>query len=355
MKKNKAISGEEGNGPLMADVARLAGVAISTVSRALATPDRVNAKTREKIMRSARQLGYTPNAIASSLRAGKSNLIMIILPGSLFYGMSQVIPQILHSINTTLARNGYHLMIANLDRDETSERHILNLAFGSAVRGALIFSSDLPDDGSRSFADTALPVVSILRDLSGLSFPSVVTNDRAAMREATEKLIGLGHQRFLYITAEQGNYHDRERYGGVVDAMETASLPKENIVLSGGALSYQEGFRIGTEAADHFATLAEKPTAVLATSDDMAVSFMSAVRQQGWRIPEDISIISFDGSPACAFCFPPLSAIEQPVEAMGRAAAELLVDLIERNERASGQRVVIPSRLICRESIAAPS
>ncbi|MBY5813655.1 LacI family DNA-binding transcriptional regulator, partial [Rhizobium leguminosarum] len=91
MNKNKDVAGEEPSGALMADVARLAGVAISTVSRALANPGRVNEKTRAKINAAARQLGYTPNAMARGLRVGKSNIIMIILPGSLYYGASQII------------------------------------------------------------------------------------------------------------------------------------------------------------------------------------------------------------------------------------------------------------------------
>lgn len=92
MKNNKNLPAEEHSGPLMADVARLAGVAISTVSRALANPGRVNEKTRAKIDAAAKQLGYTPNAMARGLRVGKSNVVMIILPGSLYYGVSQVIP-----------------------------------------------------------------------------------------------------------------------------------------------------------------------------------------------------------------------------------------------------------------------
>ncbi|MBY2989139.1 LacI family DNA-binding transcriptional regulator, partial [Rhizobium leguminosarum] len=158
MNKNKDVVGEEPSGALMADVARLAGVAISTVSRALANPGRVNEKTRARINAAARQLGYTPNAMARGLRVGKSNIIMIILPGSLYYGASQVIPQVLQSINQSLIQGGYNLMIANLDRDEISERHILDLAFGGSVRGAIILSSKLPEvDGRSSTVTLAMP------------------------------------------------------------------------------------------------------------------------------------------------------------------------------------------------------
>lgn len=344
---------EEQSGPLMADVAKLADVAISTVSRALANPGRVNEKTRAKIDAAVKQLGYTPNAMARGLRVGRSNVIMIVLPGSLYYGASQIVPQVLQSINTSLLRSGYNLMIANLARDEVSERHILNLAFGGTVRGTIILASKLPEIEGRSLANAGLPIVSMLLDMSDLNVPSVVTNDREAVREATASLLRLGHRRFLYIAGPEGNYHDVERFGGVLEAFQSLGLPQEAVVRSGGMLDYQRGFEIGLRAADDFKALAEKPTAVIATSDDMAISFMSSIKEMGFKIPDDLSIVSFDGSPVCAFSSPPLSTIEQPAQDMGTAAVSLLLEAIEKTENPSPKCVVLPSRLIMRESMAA--
>lgn len=342
----------EGSSALMADVARLAGVATSTVSRALANPGRVNEKTRARIAAAAEQLGYTPNAAARNLRVGKSNVIMIILPGSLHYGASQIIPQVLDAVNRTLIRNGYNLMIANLDRDESSERHILDLAFGGTVRGALILSSQLPVVANRSLAEAGLPIVSLLLDMSDTAVPSIVTNDRQAVREVARELLALGHRRFFYIAGPTGNYHDIERYAGLVEALQEAGLSEEYVTRSGGELSFQFGFETGLRAAEEFSTLAEKPTAVVATSDDMAISFMSRVQKMGWRVPDDLSIVSFDGSPVCEYCAPPLSTIEQPMEALGETAAELLIRWMADIERPEESRIVIPSRIIRRESIS---
>lgn len=354
MKKNKNLPQEESSGPLMADVAKLAGVAISTVSRALANPGRVNEKTRVKIEAAAERLGYTPNAMARNLRVGKSNMIMIILPGSLYYGASQIIPQVLQSINQSLIQNGYHLMIANLDRDEISERHILNLAFGGTVRGAIIFSSELPEVGGKSLADAGLPIVSLLLDMSGAELPSVVTNDRSAVKEAAEALIALGHRRFFYIAGPGDNYHDIERFGGLVEAQREAGLDPNTIVRSGGVLSYQFGFQTGRQAVEDFAQLDIKPTAAIAASDDMAISFMSGVQALGVRIPEDLSVVSFDGAPVSEYCHPPLSTIEQPVEEMGRVAVATLLRLMEGAEGQGPLRQIVPSRLIRRQSMGAP-
>lgn len=353
MRKNNGMPGEEQAGPLMADVARLAGVAISTVSRALANPGRVNEKTRAKIDAAAKQLGYIPNAMARGLRVGKSNIIMIVLPGSLYYGASQIIPQVLQSINKSLIQGGYNLMIANLDRGEASERHILDLAFGGTVRGAIIFSSKLPEVDGRSLASAGLPIVSMLFDMSDTGIPSVVTNDREAVREAAMELIRLGHRRFLYIAGPEGTYHDVERYGGVLEALRAAGLSEEAVSRSGGDLDYQRGFEIGVRAVGDFTRLVARPTAIIATSDDMAISFMSGIARIGLTIPGDLSIVSFDGSPVCEFCSPPLSTIEQPVEEMGQAAVARLLAAIERPDKEPA-RTVIRSKLILRESMAAP-
>ena len=127
------------------------------------------------------------------------------------------------------------------------------------------------------------------------------------------------------------------------------------MVRSGGNLDYQQGFEIGVQAAKDFADLPDKPTAVIATSDDMAISFMSRVQRIGLKIPDDLSIISFDGSPVCAFCSPPLSTIEQPAEEMGQAAVALLLAAIDRSEQKPEMRNVIRSRFIQRESTTPPA
>lgn len=355
VKKNKILPAEENSGPLMADVAKLAGVATSTVSRALANPARVNAKTRAKITAAAEKLGYTPNAMARNLRVGKSNIIMIILPGSLHYGASQLIPQVLQSINQALIQNDYNLMIANLDRDEASERHILNLAFGGTVRGAIILSSKLPEVGGRSLAEAGLPIVSLLLDMTDASVPSVVTNDRSAVMEAARALIAHGHRQFFYIAGPSDNYHDIERFSGLIDAFHEAGLEPASIVRSGGVLSYQHGFEAGKRAVEDFVRLEVKPTAVIAESDDMAISFISGVQAAGWRIPEDLSVISFDGSPVCEYCHPPLSTIEQPVEEMGKAAVGMLMEHIDDTGEDAPKKLVVPSRLILRNSVGPSS
>jgi LacI family repressor for deo operon, udp, cdd, tsx, nupC, and nupG len=276
---------------------------------------------------------------------------MIVLPGTLAFGAGQVIPLVLSAIHVALAQHGYNIMIANLDRDEASERHILDLAFGATARGAIILSSPVPHDSSRSLVDTGMPIVSILLDLTSLSIPSVVTDDRAIMTEAAREMIGLGHKRFLYIAGPPG-YHDTARLGGILDALQEAGLPPD-VAVSGGKRNFPEGFLAGVEAASDFLALDVKPTAVFACMDDMALSFMGRIQSLGFRVPEDVSIVGFDGSPVCEFCNPPMSSVEQPLDAMGREGVKLLLERIEGTDNGTARKVTIPSRLVLRGSVRA--
>lgn len=352
MKKTRKDQGSETSGPLMSDVAKLAGVATSTVSRALANPGRVNQKTREKITRAAETLGYTPNAAARNLRVGKSNIILIVLPGPLYFGASQVVPQVLQGIDATLVENGYNLLIANLNRGELSEKHILDLAHGGTVRGAIILSSPLPIVANRSLADAGIPLISLFHDLSSSGVSSVITNDREAVCQAVSReLVPKGHSRFLYIAGPEDNYHEVERYQGLLEALLQSGLSEKDIVISGGTLDYRHGFAAGLQAAEVFLKQETKPTAVVATSDDMAIAFMSQIRQKGWRVPQDVSVVGFDCSPVSAFVEPPLSSIRQPVEDMGDAAAKALLALLSEPKKPLPQRIVLASDLVIRGSI----
>ncbi len=154
--------------------------------------------------------------------------------------------------------------------------------------------------------------------MSDTSVPSIITNDRQAVKEAGRELLALGHRRFFYIAGPTGNYHDIERYAGLVEALQEAGLSEQHVTRAPVANSPSSlVLKRVLQAAEDFAKLDEKPTAVVAMSDDMAISFMSKVQKMGWRVPEDLSIVSFDGSPVCEYCAPPLSAIEQPMEALG--------------------------------------
>lgn len=346
-------SGHQAFGPLMRDVARLAGVATSTVSRALANPGRVNEATRRRILAAAEQLGYVPNAAARNLRVGTSNIIMAVLPeAAIAYGASQIVSEVLQHVASTLSDNGFNLLIAGRGRSSASEKHIPDLAVSGIVRGAiLIGSAQLPADGRRT--PGGIPVVSVLQDRSAAGIPSVVGNDREAMREAALQLIGLGHRSFFYIAGPAGSYHETERFGGLAEALAAAGLPGCAAVRHGGGHAFQDGFESGVEAARGYLALRPRPTAAIACWDDAAIAFMSTVRPQGVAVPGDLSVLGFDGVPVGAFCEPPLSTLRQPTARLGATAAEILLALLD-GDAAPALRTILPNQPLPRASTAAP-
>lgn len=350
MSKNGKLPSKRAPGVLMEDVARLAGVATSTVSRALANPGRVNEETRERIATAARKLGYTPNAQARNLRLGKSRTVMIILPGTLRANASPVVPDVLHSIDMELLSHGYHALIANVDRDERTEKQILDLAFSGVACGAIVLTFPPPIQGRRSLPKSGIPVVALLADMSDLGFPSVITNDAEAMNAACRMLLSEGHRHFLYVGGPMNNYHEIERRRGVVEAIRSAGLnPDQALTTFHDAYDFASGFKSGTRAAQAWLAMSPRPTAALCYSDDIAITLLSSLGAAGIKVPQELSIVGFDDSSFGEFTFPPLTTIRQPTGLMGAKAAQILIDLIEGKSEVES-RTVFDSETIVRGS-----
>ena len=330
------------------DVAREAGVATSTVSRALTVPGRVSEETQARVLEAASRLGYIANAAARNLRVGKSKVVLIVLPGPLNPGASQVIAEMLTVIDAELVVLGYSLLIANIDRQLNAESYVLDLAFSGVTDGAIIFSSVPPELGGRSLARSGLPLVSTLFDLSDQGIPSVVTNDRQAARDTITHLLGLGHRHFLYIGGPPANYHEIERSAGVREALADRA---------DCTLSYSPGdfdFASGTAAAEAFLTSERRPTAVFCCSDDMALAFVRRLADSGIKVPDDVSVVGFDGSSVGAYTVPSLSSVRQPTNMIARKVVQAIINLMERTAEVR-PRTVVPSALIIRESVGPPN
>lgn len=343
-------SDDRAAGPSIADVAREAGVATSTVSRALTMPGRIAEPTRLKVEAAARKLGYTANQTARSLRVGRTRTIMIVLPEDLYIGASQTVIEVLRAVGKALTDRGFSLLIANVSREAETDEHILTVASGGTVSGVLLMASAMPGTKSRSLTDTGLPIVSLHFDMSAQGIPSVVSNDHDATFEAVTELVSLGHRRFLYVRGREGNYHDIERLRGVRTALASRDLPEAALQLYRGDFNFGGGGR----AATHFLAQpeAERPTAVVCANDDTAIGFIKTVVDGGLRVPDDVSVIGFDGASVGAFMLPALSTIQQSTSELGQRAADLLMDLV-LGEPDLERRIEVPCSIVLRESVKA--
>lgn len=343
----KRTTREAGSGPSIADVAREAGVATSTVSRALTMPGRIAEPTRLKVVEAARKLGYTANQTARNLRKGHTRSIMIVLPETLYIGASQIVIEVLRDVGQTLTERGFTLLIANVSREAPTDEHILELAFGGTISGVLLMASPVPSAAGRSLVDAGLPIVSLHFDMSAQGIQSVVSNDREAIAQAVRALIELGHRRFLYVQGRDGNYHEIERSRGVREALAGADLG------AAALMSFQGDFNFGggVSAGRRFLALEDRPTAVVCANDDTAIGFIKTVVEGGLAVPDDVSVVGFDGAAVGAFLLPSLATVRQETTELGRRAANLIIDKVIGDKPDPTTPVIVPCSLLLRQSV----
>ncbi len=307
-------------GVRLADVARQAGVGISTVSRALTNPSRVNAKTRDHVLQVAASMGYAGNLAARRLRSGLSRVVLVMIPSFVF---SDVLAPAIMAVDAELMRSGYSMIVGVLAKDRQADPRIIDMARGGFVDGILAITNEPPGEGRElSILLANLPAVGLLTDLSSFGIPSLVTAEREAIEVLAGELIRRGRRHLLYVGGPEA-YHEKERDAGFRRAVERAREPVRSSFIEGD-YSYESGI----EAARKFLALPDRPDGAVIANDNMAMAFMRSVRDAGLRVPEDIAITGFDDVGAAAFCEPPLTTYRQPMERLGTAAARRLLDII---------------------------
>jgi LacI family repressor for deo operon, udp, cdd, tsx, nupC, and nupG len=317
---------ERRNGPRaravgIAEVAALAGVSIATVSRALAIPERVTPATRARVLEAVRQTGYTPNVAARSLRARRSMLVLVVVPNII----TPFFAELLLGVDQALSAEGYGMLIGNLHDRAEKEQHLVDLVFAGGADGVVLLNGEAPKAPTRSLADSGVPIVAVSSP-PPFAAPLVLVRQREAAAAVAEHLLELGHRRLGYVAGPARNYIEHERWVGFTARLAAAGIAATEVTRFSGNFRVEAGIAAGRR----FLALAaaDRPTAVFAISDEMAVGFMTTVRAAGVRVPDDVSVVGFDGILMADYCQPRLTTIRQPREEMGRAAAELLLRLI---------------------------
>ncbi len=300
------------------DVAALAGVSIATVSRALTMPDKLKPETLARVSAAVRQTGYTPNLAARSLRARRSMMVLVVVPdiGNPFFS------DVLRGIDETLVASGYGLLIGNLGGDLAAKaHHVVDIVQAGQVDGVLLLNGAVPVHGGRLLTGLGVPVVAVCEAIAGADIPQVCVQNREAARQAVALLAGLGHRRIAYLAGPADNVLDQERAAGFQDGLAGAGLSVEDAVVWPGDFT----FRAGESAADSFLRLGRRPTAVFAANDEMAIGFISRVRAAGLDIPQDVSVVGFDGIDFSDYVEPRLTTFRQPRRELGTVGAGLLI------------------------------
>ena len=316
------------------DVARAAGVAPSTVSRALSKPGRVSFKTAERIRKVADELGYRSGRIERSISERGTGMLAIVvadIANPVFFGM-------IRGAERTARERGYTMLVVESQESEPTERAALDRLI-PVVDGAILASSRMTDAAIRSLAKRK-PVVLLNRTLSEVS--SVVIDNVHAIKKATEHLTGLGHRSICYIAGPEASWSDAMRWRG----LREAGLELELQVRRLGP--FLPTLRGGAAAAAQWMT---KPTTgVIAYNDLMAIGFVQAIIAAGRGVPGDVSVIGFDNIVDATLVEPHLTTIAAPLVSMGSAAVARLVKSSGREEVAAEEPVLLPARLVVRGS-----
>lgn len=322
------------------DVAERADVSPQTVSRVINGYTHVSKKARLRVQRAIEELNYRPNRAAQSLVTRQSRILAVITFGATHYGPAQMVA----NVQTEARARGYNLILSNLSSTEKDEiRKAMESISGSLVDG-LVFIT--PVEGA-SYADLAtlcrgVPYVQIDVEL-GVQQPSVVIDQRMGYRLATEHLIMLGHQQIAHISGPLNWFGAQARLSAWRDMMQANGYDSSLTVE--GDWTPAGGYRATMQLIES----GQPFTALAVGNDHMALGALHALRQQGKRVPEDVSVVGFDDIPEAAYFAPPLTTVRQDFGALGKQSVEYLVSLINKPETPPHQRVLMP-QLIVRES-----
>ena len=296
------------------DVAQLAGVSVSTVSRVLSGASRVSDPKRAAVLAAVRTLGFTPNSAARALATRQSRCIGVLvqLIGDPYVG------DFLYGVNRGLRGSGYQAIIAAGDWDETQEARAVRHLLAQPVEALIVQDGALPDAALERLAGR-LPLVTVGRGPAGERSTRISIDQAAAAYSAVRHLLALGHRRVAHLAGPANQPHARQRRAGYLRALREAGLPADPALIVEG--DFQK--RVGIRNVQTLLARGVPFTAVFAANDELAFGALFALHHSGLRVPEDVSVLGFDDL-RLAFaevCFPPLTTVHQPVVEMGAAAA----------------------------------
>ena len=333
------------------DVARLAGVSIATVSRCMNYPEKVSEKTRLKVQQAVVATGYSPNTLAQSFRRGKTNIVMVVLPsvGDPFFSA------VMRGIRIAASAQGYSVIFEDTQFNEMTDDELGTVLVSNQVDGLILLASISPFGNEILSAKTKanLPVVigceTVSPELSG--FPSVHIDNVSAAREATKYLISQGHERIAMICGQASSLLTKDREDGYRIAMKESRLSIKDGWVINGDLSIS-GARKATRSLMSHAT---RPTAIFCANDEMAIGCIHEIKSNGFRVPQDISVLGFDDIRYAEVTDPPLTTISQPAEEIGERAMYRLCRSLVTGHDDNAEAEIVPHKLVVRQSVARQS
>jgi LacI family transcriptional regulator len=327
----------------ISEIAAKAGVSVPTVSRVLNRRSDVAPHTRERVEQLLREHDYQRRSLREQEPAGLIDLVFDDLdsPWAL---------EVLRGVEGVAHAAGAGTVVSAVHRQRSSARQWLDNLRARASDGVVLVTTTLDEDLRGELRRLHVPAVVV--DPAGvpdLDVPTIGATNWAGGVAATEHLTALGHRRIAHVAGRPGLWCSRARLDGYRAALEEAGLSADPELVVAGDFDHASGARAATRLLES----AEPPTAVFASSDQMALGVYEAVRRHGLRVPEDVSVVGFDDLPLAAWTSPPLTTVRQPLAQMGMLAARTVLRLVN-GERLESPKVELATELVVRESTAPP-
>ena len=303
------------------DVARLAGVSVSTISKYM-NGGNVRPENAEAIRQAIAELDYRVNPFARSLKTRQSRSIGVLLPDMTapFYGA------VVMALDKVLRENGYHSLISCYGSNHGLERDNLQFLLSTGVDGLIYAPENISaEEFYELTASREIPMVQVDRMIQGVQSDAVLVDNSAAAYQAVSRLIDGGHRRIAAITGPKSVFSARERLVGYLRALEDHGILYDDSLV----ISDENTFATGYRGCEMLLQLSEPPTAVFATNYDITIGLITAARERGVRIPEQVDIVGFDCPAVCSMMNPPMPVVHQPEAEIGQKAAGFLIQRLE--------------------------
>ena len=322
------------------DVAREAGVSVATVSRVWNEGAFVSPVTRQRVAAVAARMDYSPHGAARSLITRTTNAIGVLLPD--LYG--EFFSEIIRGIDHAAQRHGYHIIVSS-SHDSKTEIVAALRSMRGRVDGMIIMSPDLEAQRTLQKLQGTFPVVMLNGGAGSKSFNTITIENHEGACDMVRHLVSRGHRRIAMIGGPARNYDAAERLRGYQSALDEGGIAYDPALVIQGDFSELSGHH----AAEALVVIDPRPTAIFAANDSMAIGALSALREHGLRVPEDIAVAGFDDIPMARYMSPPLSTVHVDISELGERATTLFLSLLEKGNHAP-QQLQLATTLVLRSS-----
>ncbi|WP_101842930.1 LacI family DNA-binding transcriptional regulator [Halobacillus sp. Marseille-P3879] len=324
------------------DIAKMANVSRTTVSRVLNNNGYVSEEVRKRIIQIVEETGYIPSLSAKSLRTKKSGVIGVIIPRI----DTETASRVVSGINEVVSKENFQILLTDTELDKEKEVEYIRLLQSRHVDGIILLATNVNDSLVATIKDVELPFISLGQDLPGIT--SILYDDYHAAVDVTNMLISNGHERIAFIgVSEDDPSVGFQRKKGYMDTLKKRGYNLNNSWMETGDFSIESGYESMKKIIKY--SKDQLPTAIFAVTDRMAIGAMEYLREQGHRIPDDIAVAAIGASTMSQYVTPSLTTVDYFNKEAGQKAAELLLQQLKQNKEI--EKFVQTYRLIKRDSV----